>query len=557
MRLLVSAGLVAALVAGRQVWQPTAVAAPAPAPVPLLSWHFAGTQALQGNTNGLALREILAQASTRQVVEASMEHLARAPERLFATELRTGQPVPATLIRPLLDDALRHESWGALQSVADQVTELTLAARLDETASARWEKNWQAVVAALGAPKPVALRGKPGAGWEAHWSGGSTVSRFFRDGNVSFISLGRTPLHTDAAVASRVRSGSRGGNDWLTVEADPAGLAHLLHVPATPDWPQVRLSVAGQGQYLRSQARLEFAAPLHLKLDPWRVPTNTISDPIISFTAVRGLQDWLAARGEIRRLGVPAPNQAFGWARAQIPFATFFAWPWPGASNQLPTLATHLPAVATNWFPHINVGQITYETNFHRAAWVRLPILVPFIVPAGPPEEDFVLAGLFPITAPHRPVPAELIDQLGASPNLVYYDWEITEGRVEGWRNLAAIHGMLSGYEPPPTNSLALLWLADTNVTRFLGNSVTTVSVVSPKELLATRTSSAGLTGFELTLLRRWLDDPEFPKLSEPPSVFARHHRSRPPGMTPPAVRPRSPAVQAAPPPATPKPTAP
>jgi len=51
-----------------------------------------------------------------------------------------------------------------------------------------------------------------------------------------------------------------------------------------------------------------------------------------------GLQDWLAARGEIRRLGVPAPNQAFGWARAQIPFATFFAWPWPGESE-------------TNWGP--------------------------------------------------------------------------------------------------------------------------------------------------------------------------------------------------------------
>lgn len=557
MSLLVPVGLVAALVVGSQAWQSAAAPTVAPAPVPLLSWHFAGTHALQGDTNGLALREILAQASTRHVVEASLERLARAPERLFAAELRTSNPAPSTLLRPLLDDAMRSESWGALRGAGNRVTELTLAARLDETASARWEKNWQTAVAAFGAPKPVALRGKPGTGWEARWSGGSTVSRFFREGKVSFVSLGRVPLQTDTAVVNRVRAEAREGKDWLTVEANLAGLAGLLNLAATPGWPQVRLNVAGKGQHLRSQAQFTFPAPLNLKLDPWRVPTNTISDPVVSFTAVRGLQGWLAARPDLQRLGTPAPNQAFGWALAQIPFATFYAWPWPGASNQLPALAIRLPAVATNWFPHVNTGQITYETNFHRAAWLRLPILVPFIVPAEPPEEDFVLAGVFPITARHRPVPAELIAQLAAPPGLVYYDWEITEERLNGWRNLAAIHGMLSGYEPPPTNSPALRWLADTNVTRFLGNSVTTVSVVSPKELLATRTSSAGLTGFELTLLRRWLDDPEFPKLSEPPSVFARHLRSRPPRPTPPAVPAPPAAIRAAPPRVTSKPTAP
>jgi hypothetical protein len=386
MRLLVPVGLVAALVVGSQVWQSAAAPTTASAPVPLLSWHFAGTQALEGGTNGLALREILAQTSTRQVIEASVERLARTPDRLFAAELRTSHPVPATLIRPLLDDAMRSESWGALRGAGNRVTELTLAARLDETASARWEKNWQAAVAAFGAPKPVALRGKPGTGWEARWAGGSTVSRFFRDGKESFISLGRAPLQTDTAVVNRVRSEARGGKDWLTVEANLAGLAGLLNVAATPDWPQVRLSVAGKGPHLRSQAQFTFPAPLNLKLDPWRVPTNTISDPIVSFTAARGLQGWLAARPEIQRLGAPAPNQAFGWALAQIPFATFFAWPWPGASNQLPALSTHLPAVATNWFPHANAGQITYETNLHRAAWLRLPIIVPFITPADPPE---------------------------------------------------------------------------------------------------------------------------------------------------------------------------
>jgi hypothetical protein len=444
-----------------------------------------------------------------------------------------------------------------LGCAGDRVTALTLAARLDEAASARWEKNWQAAVAAFGALPPVALGGKPGAGWEARWSGSSTVSRFFREGKVSFVSLGEAPLPTDPAVVNRVRAEARGGKDWLTVEADLAGLAGLLNVAATPDWPQVRLSVTGQGQHLRSQARFDFPAALNLKLDPWRVPTNTISDPIVSFTAVRGLQGWLAARPELRQLGAPAPNQAFGWALAQIPFATFFAWSWPGASNDLPALATRLPAVATNWFPQINAGQITYETNYHRVAWLRLPILVPFIVPADPPEDDFVLAGVFPLAVRHRLVPAELIAQLAAPPGLVYYDWEITEERLDGWRNLAAIHGMLSGYEPPPTNSPALRWLADTNVTRFLGNSVTAVSVVSPKELLATRTSSAGLTGFELTLLRRWLDDPEFPKLSEPPSVFTRHLRRRPPGMTRPAGPAPPAAIRAAPARVIPKPTAP
>ncbi len=536
---LAAAGVALVMVSG--FWTSAAAAADAPAGVPLVAWHFAGTEALRGDTNATRLRDILAQASSRTLIDASLDKLAATPAMLFPTHLAVSNPAPATLLRPLLDDLLQVESWVALRGNDAEVTELALAARLDAAASARWETNWQALMAAFGATKSAAWHGPAGRGREADWNAGAAVSHFSRKGDWTFASLGRAPLTAEAELAKRAGSTPRSAGSWLDLEANLPALAKLFAVPVTPDCPRLRLSVGGKGANVRSTARFNFAGDLNLKLDPWRIPTNTISDPIISFTAVRGLGAWLADQPTVRELGMPAPNQVFGWGLAQVPFETFLAWAWPGASNALPAVAGRLPTLATNWFPRIHAGRVGYETNYHRLAWTGLPILVPFLRPADPPDEDFVLAGVFPIIAKHQPPPPELFDQLNSSSNLVYYDWEITQHRLNDWRNLTAMRRMLSNYLPPATNSPAVRWPQDTNVTRFLGNSVTTVSVAAPRELEAVRTSSAGLTGFELVLLLRWLDDPAFPKLTEPPSVFSLPHpkgKSRPPAAAARTLRP-------------------
>jgi hypothetical protein len=113
----------------------------------------------------------------------------------------------------------------------------------------------------------------------------------------------------------------------------------------------------------------------------------------------------------------------------------------------------------------------------------------------------------------------------------MYYDWEISQARLEDWRMTSTFYRMVAGYQSPATNTLSYRWLSDTNITGRLGNSVTEVTRVSPTELKVLRSSSVGLTGLELFRLVTWLDDPAFPHSSEPPVVPRRGAAATPPPL--------------------------
>jgi hypothetical protein len=52
-------------------------------------------------------------------------------------------------------------------------------------------------------------------------------------------------------------------------------------------------------------------------------------------------------------------------------------------------------------------------------------------------------------------------------------------------------------------------WLE--SVASHLGNTITEITVASPRELQLRRTSHLGLTGMELLILAEWLDSGSFP----------------------------------------------
>ena len=56
---------------------------------------------------------------------------------------------------------------------------------------------------------------------------------------------------------------------------------------------RVFLALGGEQDHVRTQADLDFAEPLPLELEAWNIPTNLIHDPLIGFTAVRGIRPWL------------------------------------------------------------------------------------------------------------------------------------------------------------------------------------------------------------------------------------------------------------------------
>jgi len=114
--------------------------------------------------------------------------------------------------------------------------------------------------------------------------------------------------------------------------------------------------------------------------------------------------------------------------------------------------------------------------------------------------------------------------------NLVYYDWEITQTRLDQLRlvaymaesNLrrhrASTPGDLPVFSPrrPAQKFLAAILprlSRDTDRGRE-GESITEITLTSSRELTLVRRSPVGLTALEFIGLSWWLESPSFPRLS-------------------------------------------
>jgi hypothetical protein len=346
------------------------------------------------------------------------------------------------------------------------------------------------------------------------------------------IGLGNAGSAALAARAAEIKKDGRPAGfrpeAWMQLEVDLPALAPALGLPGSIKWPVVSLAWAGRADKLRMEGSLRFSASTIPPLEAWRIPTNSIREPLIGFSAVQGVGDWLANQAWYQQLGIsPAPNQVFAWAQSQIPFQTYLVWEWPDVTNTLRAIAPKLTPLAKAHLPKISAGNIAHATNLARINWYGLPIWVPFMAPA--PDPGFVVTGLMPTEGKRIPAPPELFAEVAGRTNIIFYDWEISQARLEDWRMTETFYRMVAGYESPATNSLSYQWLNDTNIASQLGNTVTEVTRVSPTELRVLRSSSAGLTGLELFRLVQWLDDPAFPGRSELAPVRSRRAVAPPP----------------------------
>lgn len=448
----------------------------------LVRWQFVGTDRLVGDTQGAALRAVLAEPATRALVAHTLERLGQAP---------VTKP-----LAPLLHDLLHAESFVQARGEPPR-PEWTLAVRVPSERAAMWLNTWTNAARA----------------WERPQVRAAQVGEWVVAG------VGEEPLRGYEVVRQRLRRTGRPAahhepGAWLEIEADLARLAPGLGLPANVTWPRAHLTLVGQGESLRTVGRFSYPQPLELPLEPWRIPTNTIHDPLISFTALQGVRPWLAEHSLVRELGLPAPNQIYGWARALAPYLTQFAWEMPDAATRIPAFQAKVPAVLRARLPWLDFGEVQLVPALTRLVWTGFPLLVPFINPA--PDPGFVTAGIFPVSGAEKPAPSELFAQLRGRTNLVLYHWEITQPRLADWQDLRVLYDMVAGHAPPPTNTPAIRWLQDTNVTRHLGNAVTEITRTGPRELALVRRSAVGLTAFEIHWVTRWLDGRRFPLLSPP-----------------------------------------
>jgi len=482
----------------------------------LVRCHFVGGAQLSNNTNAAKLKEIWNYPETRRLVTQTLQRLAHSPKKLFPAAIDAGQDERgAAQLQPLLKDLLGEESFIQVRGAADPPAEWTLMAHLAGGRSKAWRTALSELdqVWKLGRIETNTVAGI--SCLEVKRSGNPGLIRWTDTGDWFVLGVGQDAVPAFDDAVRRIKSVGRpvevGSNSWFEIELNLPRLARLLEITPSVGWPAVWFSAVGRGDSLRVNGRLNFNEPTTGVLDPWRVPTNLIHDPLISFTAARGMAPLLQRCQLLNQLGIaPVPNQFFVWAQSQIPFQTFWAWPSSNAMSSLPRVAERAPVLlGTNWQQR-GLAQISWYPTNEMVFWKGLPIVTPYLKPWTNGIGDYITGGLFPAMPGSNPPPVELLSQLSARTNLVYYDWEITQGRLAQWHVMSQTMSVIATRPQLATNSNSLQW--ELKVAPSLGNTITEIVADSPTQWSLTRKSHLGLTGCEIVALTRWLESKDFPK---------------------------------------------
>ncbi len=529
--------------------RPQAAALQSPAQPSVSRLHWMGKKRLGGETNATYLMSIWNLPESVRLEAQTLDKLALAPWRAQLTNelanLTNYQPLVAShplasLLRPLLQDLVEQECYLEIRQVGTNAPcDLAFAIRLDPGPATSWETNLAAVAEGLGGGR-VNLTQTNGAIWQMEFAvHGTTSSNRTSDGHSAsqgssakcVLNLTRSADWTIVGLASgsdgfarelaqRVQSHPRGTplvadgtNAWIDADLDLRHAAAVLgqswRLPINP--PRLELTVAGDGQNVRTRAELEFPQPLPLELEPWNVPTDHIHDPLIGFSAVRGIRPLLVSFKPWNdlQLGTP-PNQAFFWAQAGAFFLHFLALPSADASNQVMKLSSAVLHDLNPIFALSKMGTFEEATNAVGIIWRGIPLFSPtlqYLNSNGPP---LVFAGFSRNRLTERPAPPALIQQLHLSTNLVWYDWEITGPCLEGLTAMNQLTRRIFGCPRLPPHTAGLAWLLA--LPAKLGNSATTLKLETPARLSFARNSSIGLTAEEIEVLVDWLECSTFPK---------------------------------------------
>jgi len=488
----------------------------------LLRCQFVGTAQLASSPDATKLRQIGALPTTAGFRDEVFQKLARAPHQFWLANLPAGVADQSSLIRPLLDDLLTAESFLEVRGPIER-SETVLAIQLNDSRAGVWQTNlWRLVQEwRLGMPQVCTVEGYKG--WELKRKDAPTLVRCVRARNWMLLSLGADRLPLLPTLAQQVNKNGRPvpalQNAWFDLAADWPALRTWLPVFAEYRLPPTRLTLVGKGEYLRTEARLFYSEKVPWTPAPWKIPTGLIKDPVISFTAGQGLSALLGDAKGVADLGVkPLPDQFCMWAQPAVFAQSYVAMPVANATNAVRQLSQSLPRFVQARFSSLR-GRFAYVSNRAELFWQGLPLAEPGLRPHREGGCDYLLAGLFPLAPGSNAAPPALYAQLSGRKNLIYYDWEITQERLVHARPLYQLLDILHHRQFTSTNTPSHRWLRE--VGPLLGNTVTEVTLDSPKELALVRKSHIGLTGFELYTLARWVESRDFPLKFEPPPPLA------------------------------------
>jgi hypothetical protein len=471
--------------------------------------HFSGAEKISADANSFAFTNLFCSPEAQALRNQTLNKLAHAPYQFLQKRMTPGAGDETARLRPLLDDLLRAEWFLQIRAATNGSPEFALAVYLDENRAQLWRTNLANVLESWTEMSVEKIHD----GWQMKKHVPPDLIRFVRAGDWVVLGCGQDELPLYDEIVRRVlaekRPASVAENCWLSADLDWPRLVRWVLPLEKFDLPETQLQVVGRDDNLCVDGKFIFPQRLALPLERWRIPTNTIHEPFVSFTAVRGFAPWLEKKSWAQPFKIePMPNQVFIWALAQIPFQTFFAVPVPDATNAIRQLGGDLSAALGKDFQHPAPGLRTLVTNDNEITWRGFPFVSPSVQLVREPAADFLLAALFPNSPDSGPLPPELFTTL-APTNLVFYHWEITAERLPEVRNLSQIALLFAHRNQLGGKSAAAQWLNRIGPT--LGNTVTTITQTAPDELTFTRKASGGLTAVEFVALANWLEATNFP----------------------------------------------
>ncbi len=489
----------------------------------LLRWHHVGRAVLAQATNATTLRQIDTLPVTDALRGQVSSNMARAALKIWQKDLPAGAADATGYLQPLVHDFLSAEAGVQVRGPIGR-TETALAIELSELRASLWSTNlWQlARVWKLGEPRAITVDGF--AGWEWKRSAAPNLFQLFRAGKWLVLGLGQDKLTLAPAWLQQAKQSQRPlpalGASLLEVQADLPGLRPWI--PILADFPvaPARLTMSGRGENIHTEVRFQFAGKVPWTFEPWRVPTNLVGEPLGSFTVARGVAPWLERIKGLKDLWPkPLPNQFCAWGVTNEICRLFFTVPVTDATNIMKNLAPTLPKFAFDRFSH-PLGDFLYLSNRAELIWSGLPYIQPFLRAARGPDTEYLLGGIFFHPTRIIPAPAELYAQLGNRSELLYYDWELTDHRLDHSKQFYDWANMLGSRRPAPSTTASRKWLSA--IGPRLHDSVTEITQTGPQELFLVRKSSIGFTGFELATFSAWIDSEGFPFRIDPQPLLGR-----------------------------------
>ena len=458
-----------------------AVRAALPSPDLIAQIHFAGAQKFSAAPNVAAFTNEFCSAEAVALRQQTADKLSTWLAGWLQTNAAVTVADGAAKLRPLLDDLQNSEWFLEARAAVNGKPEVAIAIKLNAVRAQLWQTNLTPFFRTAGF--------KSSGGWLFFYS------------DLEATGLGDR-------LFTRI---SQADNAWLTLDVNWPRLAQWYPKLKELGLPETQFTVTAPDDNFRLTGKFLFPENLALNLEPWRVPTNTIHQPFVSLTAVRGFAAWLQSQPWAQPYKVlPAPNQMFVWALPQVPYQTFAALPFADATDALAQAYARLQPVFNPQTPSPGnfLTPFTLERTNNEISLIGIPFIAPYLRTVREPAGQFLLAGAFPNTPRSKPLPPELFQRLAAS-NLVLYHWEITAERLSQALNLSQLGLLLTAHRQLEGESAAMKWIQ--NTAPKLGNNVTEIFQTGPAEMTFTRKAPGIFTAMELLALGNWLEAPNFP----------------------------------------------